>query len=978
MKCIPVIIFCSAALYGADFVNGQAARAVIGQVTFTTADPNSSNTVLGAANGIAYAANTLFVADSNIFGAAPVDNRVLMYQNLSSQLPGVAAELPYLTTCPVCVGTANLVLGQPDFLTNTVEVGASRNNLRLPTAVASDGVHLAVADTYHNRVLIWNHLPTYSNAPADVVVGQANFTNWQSLPLTTPPTAGSLRGPQGVWIQNGKLFVADTQNNRVLIWNSIPTGNGVAADVVVGAPNFTTYSASAVANQSTSATASNMQDPVSVTSDGTHMFVSDLGYNRVLIWNSIPTNNGKAADVEIGQPDMVSSVSDNAYTGTPAATAGSTDVETPVLCKAPNGVDANKANTYPGSCNATVSFPRFALSDGTRLYVADGGNDRVMEFEHIPAGNAASADIILGQQGGTIDQATNAADSMNTPTSLAWDGANLYVADPYNRRITVYTPMPVTLPYQAAVNAANQSITATGSITIGGSIHDGDVLTVTTGCGGQGCLSANTGTYTYEVAATDAITDVINNVVAVINASNGGDGDPNLTATADTGNSKVLLTSKIPGPNGNSITYSTSMSNGAQLTAATGGTNLTGGGSAANVGPGTLVTICIIDGGCAQSGNSAPPFTFGPNTVTADLSKPTLPTQLGGVEVYLNGIQAPLLYVSPTQINAQIPWEFIDTTSINAYVRSVMSDGSIQVTSPVAVSIVPANPGVFSLDLSSNPRVAVAEHALSQAHGVVSVDGTAAAGDVETITIGNRTYSYTTAPGDTLDSIRDNLVALLNTDPQINAYASTDFDRIIVLARVAGPDGNGITFDASASSGASTTMTALGAAPHALCCANIKGAPVTQQNPAAAGEIIDVFATGLGLPVVTPLNQGLITTGSIYPYGSPATVPTFYQFVSSICGGSSADVLRSTLMPGLLQHFPGGTAPQRQPAHQVGHGLHDCPEHIRQFPGDDPSARHRRAITLRRRNPERRSVETTLDRAAITGRARWRRRISTV
>src|ERR1039458_7943189 len=305
MKCIPVIIFCSAALYAADFVNGQAARAVIGQTTFTTADPNSSNTVLGAANGIAYAANTLFVADSNILGAAPVNNRVLMFQNFSSQLPEVTAELPYLTTCPVCVGTATVVLGQP------------------------------------------------------------NFADWQSLPLGTS-TASSLRAPQGVWLQNGKLFVADTQNNRVLIWNSIPTSNGVAANVVLGFSNFTTYSATAVANQATSATASNMQDPVSVTSDGTHLFVSDLGYNRVLIWKSIPTSNGVPADVEIGQPDMVSSVADNAYSGTAATTAGSTDVETPVLCTESNGVDSNKAPTYPGACNATLSFPRFALSDGTR------------------------------------------------------------------------------------------------------------------------------------------------------------------------------------------------------------------------------------------------------------------------------------------------------------------------------------------------------------------------------------------------------------------------------------------------------------------------------------------------------------------------------------------------------------------------------------------------------------------------------------
>ena len=906
-KCIPVIIFCSAALNAADFVNGQAARAVIGQVTFTAADPNSSNTVLGAANGIAYAANTLFVADSNIMGAAPVNNRVLMFQNLSSQLPQVTAELPYLTTCPVCVGTATLVLGQPDFITDTINTDATQNNLRLPSALASDGVHLAVADTYHNRVLIWNHLPTYSNAPADVVVGQANFANWQSLPLTTPPTASSMRAPQGVWIQNGKLFVADTQNNRVLIWNSIPTANGVPADVVLGFPNFTTYSATAVANQSTSATASNMQDPVSVTSDGTHVFVADLGYNRVLIWNSIPTSNGVPADVEIGQPDMVSSIPDNAYSGSPATTAGSTDVEVPVLCPVSSGKDANNAPTYPGSCNATLSFPRFALSDGTRLYIADGGNDRVLEFEHVPTQNAVSADIILGEQGGTIDQASNAADSMNTPTSLAWDGSNLYVADPYNRRIAVYTPLPVNLPYQAVVNAANLVITASGTITVAGSIHEGDTLTVTTSCDGQGCLSTNTETYNYEVAATDALSDVINNMVTVINSQNGG--DPNVVANADTGDSDIVLTAKVPGPNGNSISFSVSTSTGALLTTnISGDGKLTGGGGAANVGPGSLVSICVTT--CATLGtNPAPPFTFGSNTVSADLTKPVLPTQMGGVEVYFNGIRVPLLYVSPTQINAQVPWEVGNTTSLSAYVRSVMSDGSIQVTSPVAVSIVPANPGIFSQNPDangySNPRIAWAYHEFSQAHGVVSVDGTPGAGDTETITIGSRTYNYTTVPGDTLDSIRDNLVALINTDPQVTAYASTDFDRIVLLARVAGPDGDGIVYGASTSSGATETMTVLGGSPSVLCCANIAGALVTPDNPASANEIIYVYATGLGLPVVSPLNQGLITTGSIYPYGAPPTVPPDLPccFVSAIAGGSSADVLSSVLIPGSVANF---------------------------------------------------------------------------
>src|SRR5579871_3858024 len=289
MKCISVFFLCiaSAALFGqtGSFTNGQAARLVIGQSTFTSQDTNSSDTVLGGVSGLAYAADTLFVADANRVGAGPSNHRVLLYQGLSTMLPSPTAELTYSSKCPVCVGQATNVLGQPDFKTTTENIPATASNLRLPTAVATDGVHLVVADTNHNRILIWNHIPTGNNTPADVVVGQPNFS---SVGVPPSASASSLRGPQGVWIQNGKLYVADTQNNRVLIWNHVPTQNGAAADVVLGQPNFTAFVETDLTQQSTSATASNMINPVSVTSDGTHLFVTDLGYNRVLIWNNIP------------------------------------------------------------------------------------------------------------------------------------------------------------------------------------------------------------------------------------------------------------------------------------------------------------------------------------------------------------------------------------------------------------------------------------------------------------------------------------------------------------------------------------------------------------------------------------------------------------------------------------------------------------------------------------------------------------------
>ena len=100
MKCISVFLLLTAGAAAQNFVTGQAARLVIGQTTFTNQDPNSSDTVLGAASGIAYAADTLFVADSNRMQATPDNNRVLLFQNLSSQLPALTDELPNSSYAP--------------------------------------------------------------------------------------------------------------------------------------------------------------------------------------------------------------------------------------------------------------------------------------------------------------------------------------------------------------------------------------------------------------------------------------------------------------------------------------------------------------------------------------------------------------------------------------------------------------------------------------------------------------------------------------------------------------------------------------------------------------------------------------------------------------------------------------------------------------------------------------------------------------
>src|SRR5579872_3022661 len=257
LKYCAALSLCATLGLAGDFITGQAARMVIGQTTFTSQNSGGpsaatgasgasgatgitgplgppSNTAFGAMGGLAFANNTLFVTDANRLGLQPINNRVLMFNNVSSSFPQPTDVVPDNSRCPVCVGQANVVLGQTDFTGSGTAV--SQTGMNLPLAVASDGKIVAVADTANNRILIWNSFPTVNGQPADVVLGQPDFKTLAPVVVT----ASSMRAPQGVWIQNGKLFVADTQNNRVLIWNSIPTQNNQAADLVLGAPNFNT------------------------------------------------------------------------------------------------------------------------------------------------------------------------------------------------------------------------------------------------------------------------------------------------------------------------------------------------------------------------------------------------------------------------------------------------------------------------------------------------------------------------------------------------------------------------------------------------------------------------------------------------------------------------------------------------------------------------------------------------------------------
>jgi uncharacterized protein (TIGR03437 family) len=846
-----------------DFMTGQAARAVLGQPTFTAQLSGASDTVFGGIGGLAYANNTLFATDANRLGLLPNNNRVLIFNNIGQMLPPADAEIaPYTGRCPMCGGRASVVLGQPDFLSTTNTVSAA--GMRLPTGVASDGQMLAVADTANNRVLLWRTIPATTGQPADVVLGQTDFTTVGPLSIS----ASTFRGPQGVWFQNGKLFVADTQNNRVLIWNSIPTQNNQPADVVLGQPNFTTAPQVNQINLNLPATANTMLSPVSVTSDGQRLYVTDLGFNRVLIWNSIPTANQQPADVEIGQLDFTQSVAnDNTH-----------------LCQVA-GTDSNGNPTYPVMCAATMSFPRFALSDGQgRLFVADGGNDRILVFNSIPTLNAARADVILGQPNefgdlystpsSIIPTLTNVVSSASnvtpTPTSLAWDGQNLYVADSTDYRILVFTPTGADVPITGIVNAASRAIFAFGSVVIGGTITDGNTVTVT--INGTG--------YTYKITSKDTVDSVAKAVTDLINAANSGAGDSNASAVHESGLATIRVVARQPGVAGNSITLATSVSASATITATASGANLAGGGDAATVAAGTLITM--FGSNLAES------------SATADLTQQQLPWELANVQVYFDGMRAPLLMVSPTQINTEIPFEIYGSNSISGWVRVRHSDGSVTVTDAVGVPVVSAAPGLFADTGATEPRPALALHGSSYATGTFSVDGGIQAGDIGKVVVGSNTYTYTVQSTDTLASIRDAFINLINANPDelVVASAAVEFTRIRVQAKALGSLGYGIGLSTAVTSGntgaAQLTLTATNSI---TCCANTAGAPLTTDNPAVPGETILIYGTGLGLPANNDARTGTQFVGP----PSPALVT-----VSAQSGGSTVSVISSGYKVGMV------------------------------------------------------------------------------
>ncbi len=85
-------------------------------------------------------------------------------------------------------------------------------------------------------------------------------------------------------------------------------------------------------------------------------------------------------------------------------------------------------------------------------------------------------------------------------------------------------------------------------------------------------------------------------------------------------------------------------------------------------------------------------FGSGFSTGTLHAGSVPLPTTLGGVQVLMNGIAAPLFVVAPGQINAQVPWELLQEVTDRLEVQ-IVSNG---VHSAIEVTSHAGQPGIFT------------------------------------------------------------------------------------------------------------------------------------------------------------------------------------------------------------------------------------------------------------------------------------------
>ena len=339
-----------------------------------------------------------------------------------------------------------------------------------------------IADTGNNRILAYQYSTQLTpGALADLILGQPDrFTNLAQGPAGSLSTG--LRTPTGLAVDGaGNLYVADSGDNRILRYPkpfSQPAGYQFP-DLIIGQTSFAGSAGNTGGVKATTLLLSNGSffPHTGLAFDATgNLWVADTGNNRVLRFPATllkANQNAPAADLAVGQADLVSNVSASTRniksgllkpTGVSFDSAGNMLVADGLarVLVYPPGVGPNapairilgiavatQAQPNPPNVSSTsVGNVSSATAAGNNIFVADSSNNRVLFYPAIASWPAEttqyspSAGSVIGQTGFLTSLANQGGQaSANTfygPVDLATSQTELFVVDSSNNRVLVF------------------------------------------------------------------------------------------------------------------------------------------------------------------------------------------------------------------------------------------------------------------------------------------------------------------------------------------------------------------------------------------------------------------------------------------------------------------------------------------------------------------------------------------------------------
>jgi len=394
--------------------------------------------------------------DHRLFVGDQYNNRVLMYDlDRENRIASRAASV---------------VFGQPDLFDAGIHP-ISDQTMKLPYGFAYDTTdkRLFVGDGWHNRVLVFDadpqRLATFPRAIA--VLGQPNFTS--EMPNASGPDriAMSMMHPDSRSIGGGgppaismavdeagkRLFMSDSGNNRVLVFDTTPgrLTSGASAVNVIGQSNFTDNGATVIrpglpGDTDPEPLKRGFNSPGGVAYDPqrNRLFVADSLNRRILVFKASPADlrDGMSAYAVIGQKDFISSQ---------------------VVRLEPDSLP-------PGGVSEDVGRRRMALPSGLAydpvkdwLYVSDRDNERTLVFDvsEEVLNTDQPALHVFGKNDFVSDTVTmSEQEEIVEPRELAIDPVNqrLFQADTPMAKILVFdlplSSRPVDLPARSMISFA--------------------------------------------------------------------------------------------------------------------------------------------------------------------------------------------------------------------------------------------------------------------------------------------------------------------------------------------------------------------------------------------------------------------------------------------------------------------------------------------------------------------------------------------